>query len=123
MLAEGEEYAKRLLSSVNNERVDDLVQQLVWEYPSHNFVIDYDEAESIGIPVKRLGLAEEKALIKVILGLQEDDISYSGFVATKQGPAARRRKRRPRAQRKPRKMPGTATEPTVPISKRTGTAS
>src|SRR5271157_4537931 len=122
MLAEGEEYAKRLLNSVNNERVDDLVQQLVWEYPSHNFVIDYDEAESIGIPVKRLGLAEEKALIKAILGLQEDDISYSGFATAQQAASGRRRKQRPTPQRKSRKMPATApSEPTVPLSKRTGT--
>jgi len=122
MLAEGEEYAKRLLTSVNNERVDDLVQQLVWEYPSHNFVIDYDEAESIGLPVKRLGLAEEKALIRVILGLQEDDISYSGFVAAQQTAKVRRGKQRAGLRRKPRKVPAAAAEPTVSISKRTGTA-
>src|SRR5579863_10119987 len=79
MLAEGEEYARRLLNSVHNESADDLVQQLVWEYPSHNFVIDYDEAKSIGLPVKRLELAQEKALIKAILGLHEDDNFYSGF--------------------------------------------
>jgi hypothetical protein len=122
MLAEGEEYAKRLLNSVNNERVDDLVQQLVWEYPSHDFVIDYDEAERIGIPVKRLGLAEEKALIKAILGLQEDDISYSGFATAQQAASVQRRKPRPGPRRKSRKMPATApSEPTVPFSKRTGT--
>ncbi len=123
MLAEGEEYAKRLLNSVNNERVDDLVQQLVWEYPSHNFVIDYDEAESIGIPVKRLGLTEEKALIRAILGLQSDDISYSGFVEPQQRAVARRRTPRPQPRRKPRKVPtAAAAQPAVPITKRTGTA-
>jgi hypothetical protein len=123
MLAEGEEYAKRLLSSVNNQRVDDLVQQLVWEYPSHNFVIDYDEAESIGLPVKRLGLAEEKTLIRVILGLQGDDISYSGFVEPQRQAAAKRRTPRPQPRRKPRKVPtAAAAQPTVPITKRTGTA-
>lgn len=122
MLAEGEEYAKRLLNSVGNERADDLVQQLVWEYPSHNFVIDYDEAENIGIPVKRLGLGEEKTLIRAILGLQEDDISYSGFVAAQQKASLRRRKQRPRLQRKPGKMPAAASESAVPVAKRTGTS-
>jgi hypothetical protein len=123
MLAEGEEYAKRLLNSVHNESADDLVQQLVWEYPSHNFVIDYDEAEAIGLPVKRMDISEEKSLIRVILGLQQDDISYSGFVATKQGAARRQRAPRAKPRRRPRKMPtsAAAAQPTVPITKRTGT--
>ena len=122
MLAEGEEYAKRLLNSVNNERADDLVQQLVWEYPSHNFVIDYDEAGAIGLPVKRMELGDEKSLIRVILGLQQDEISYSGFVAEPHKAGARRIQR-PRQQRKPRKMPAAAaTQPASPVAKRTGTA-
>jgi hypothetical protein len=125
MLAEGEEYAKRLLASVNNEAADNLVQQLVWEYPSHNFVIDYDEAKEIKLPVKRMDVLEEKLLIKVILGLGEDDASYTGFVAKQQRAKARRRKQRSQPQRKPRKMPATsasAAQPTVPFTKRTGTA-
>jgi len=121
MLAEGEEYAKRLLNSVNNESADNLVQQLVWEYPSHNFVIDYDEAKEIGLPVKRMDLAEEKSLIRVILGLQADDISCTGFVAAQQKAKVRQRKRHPRPEHKFRKMPGTAAPQAPPVPKRTGT--
>ncbi len=124
MLAEGEEYAKRLLASVNNETADKLVQQLVWEYPSHNFVIDYEEAGEIGLPVKRLDVLEEKLLIKVILGLGEDDTSYTGFVAKRENARLRRRKQRLQPQRKSRKMPAAASSAAqldVPLTKRTGT--
>ena len=123
MLAEGEEYAKRLLNSVENENTDDLVQQLVWEYPSHNFVIDFDEAKAIGLPVKRLGLGEEKSLIRAILGLQEYEISYSGFVVESPAVADKRPSARSNRRTKPRKMPpARESEPTAPITKGAGAA-
>jgi len=124
MLAEAEEYAKRLLNSVNNEDADDVVQQLVWDYPSHNFVIDRDEALEIGLPVKRMDVLEEKLLTKAILGLGEDETSFYGFVAKPRTAPTRKRKERPKSQRRSRKMPTaeTSAEHTVPIAKRTGTA-
>jgi hypothetical protein len=120
MLAEAEEYAKRLLISVNNESAGDLVQQLVWEYPSHSFVIDYDEAKEIGLPVKRMDFQEERSLIRAIMGLEEDEIYQSGFVAAQRKPPTARKRRR---QPKPGKMPAagtTASQPAVPLAKRAG---
>lgn len=117
MLAEGEEYAKRLLESAHHPDVADLVQQLVWEYPSHDFVIDRDEAMAIGLPIKRLELAQERSLINAVLGLGDDEISFTGFVAREQpkakaNPKARKRRgNNVEAEPQRRKMPAKARLP------------
>jgi len=79
-LAEGEEYARRLLKQTGNPRTEDLVQRLVWKYPVHDFVIDYAEALEMGLPVALLNSAEEKLLIPAIQGMLRYGIPYSGFV-------------------------------------------
>ena len=56
-LAEIEEYAVRVMKrwSYRNEKEDQIrriVRDLVWEFPSHGFVIDFDEAEKLGLKVE-----------------------------------------------------------------------
>jgi len=79
-LAEAEDYAKRLLKQNKNPYAEELVQQLVWKYPVHDFVIDYGEAKNIGLPVVKLEQAHEKILLEALMGMVTHGISYSGFV-------------------------------------------
>lgn len=79
-LSEGEEYAKRLLESVKHPAAEELAQHLVWDYPSHDFVIDREEARAIGLPVQHLPLNQERTLIGSLIGLMRNDLRYVGFV-------------------------------------------
>lgn len=81
VLAEGQEYAKRLLASrMDEDDAAELARHLVWDYPAHDFVIDRNEARKLGLPVQKLPISEEKALISAILGLGEYDIPFVGFI-------------------------------------------
>lgn len=105
-LAEGEEYAKRLLAAqMDEDEADDIAEKLVWDYPAHDFVIDYEEAQSIGLPVERFPVAQEKSLINAIFGLMNYGIPYDGFTQ----PQPKKRQRRKVAKRTPsRKLPSSA---------------
>lgn len=81
VLAEGQEYAKRLLSTrMDDDDAAELARRLVWDYPAHDFVIDRNEARDLGLPVQKLPIYEEKALISAISGLGEYGIPFLGFV-------------------------------------------
>jgi hypothetical protein len=83
-LAEGEDYAKRLLAShLKAEEAESLAQHLVWNYPSHDFVIDFNEARALRLPVKPLPASQEKALVDAIEGLQKYGLPYVGFCEPK----------------------------------------
>ena len=46
----GEEYARRLLATrLGDQKADDIARQLVEKYPEHQFVIDFEEAEALGL--------------------------------------------------------------------------
>jgi len=94
-LSEGEEYAKRLLASVKHPGAENLAEHLVWDYPAHDFVIDYEEAKAIGLPVQRLPIAQEKSLIHSLTGMIDDGLYYWGFAKKAPRPA------RPMGRRKP----------------------
>lgn len=98
-LSEGEEYAKRLLGSVQHPSAEELAEHLVWDYPAHDFVIDYEEARGIGLPVQRLPITQEKALINSLIGMMKNGIPYIGFAQ----PAPRRKPATPKSAR--RKLP------------------
>lgn len=58
-LAVGEEYSKIIMarysySHLSAEQIEKIVKQLVWDYPSHSFVIDIEEARKIGLNVELL---------------------------------------------------------------------
>ncbi|HKZ70756.1 MAG TPA: hypothetical protein VJ020_11790, partial [Anaerolineales bacterium] len=53
------QYGNRLMqryaySDWSEDKIKKLVDHLAWDYPSHSFVIDYSEAEEIGLKVKPL---------------------------------------------------------------------
>jgi Serine dehydrogenase proteinase len=78
-LSEGEEYAKRLLGSVQHPSAEELAEHLVWDYPAHDFVIDFEEAKAIGLPVQKLPISQEKVLINSLIGMMKNGIPYIGF--------------------------------------------
>lgn len=49
-----EEYASRLLHATCGEQAKRIARQLVGHYPEHGFVIDFEEAKQIGLPVELL---------------------------------------------------------------------
>ncbi len=100
-LAEGEEYARRLLLQTGNPYTEELVQRLVWKYPVHDFVIDYAEAKEMGLPIALLPAAEEKMLFAAIQGMVKYGLSYSGFIPVPVGKA----KPKPRPKGTARKVP------------------
>lgn len=55
-LSVGEEYASRLLQRAKYEKgkIDAIARKLVWDYPSHDFLIDWREAEEMGLNVEYL---------------------------------------------------------------------
>jgi hypothetical protein len=80
-LAEAEDYAVRLLKQCRNPYAEQLVEQLVWKYPVHDFVIDYPEARELGLPVVRLEASHEKLLNNALLEMVTNGLSYCGFVS------------------------------------------
>jgi hypothetical protein len=90
-LAIGEEYAKRLLASVRNQHAEEIVKWLVWNYPSHGFVIDRTEARALRLPVVDLMPSQDNALVEVLLEMIDNEVSYHGFIpATKRTTVAKR---------------------------------
>lgn len=86
VLAIGEEYGKRLLERDDDpQRAADIIHRLVWEYPSHEFVIDIQEAQAIRLPVEPLDVEQEKRLIASISELGSHDLSFAGFVPDDSG--------------------------------------
>lgn len=76
-IAIGEEYAKRMLQLTGNPKARQIIRDVVWNYPSHDFVIDLQEAKSLGLPVERLDRGQDRVLTTAILNANED---YHGFV-------------------------------------------
>jgi hypothetical protein len=69
----GYEYALRLLRRYRPDLPADqakkLVHRLVHDYPSHGFVIDYEEAQDLGLPVREATEAEEPLLDELAVAL------------------------------------------------------
>lgn len=85
-LAIGEEYAKRLIEATGNEQHANLVRQMVWEYPSHDFSIDIDEARALNLPVEALTPEEDDLLVDIVMEVAHDGSSFHGFAT--ENPAA-----------------------------------
>jgi hypothetical protein len=79
-LAEGEEYARRLLTLTDNPVASTIIDKLVRQYPSHGFDIDLDEAAELKLPVRPLDRGQDERLTAAIMELHNDGISFTGFV-------------------------------------------
>lgn len=112
-LAVGEEYARRLLARRGEQgpEIDKLVETLVWGYPSHDFIIDFDEARQLGLPAERLNDEEEALLQTVIDGATQHGISIYGFASDEQPSKKRKQQSAPkrRTAQKPKPLPVDAT--------------
>lgn len=83
-LAIAEEYGERIMrryghSSTSAAKVKDIVNKLVWEYPSHSFVIDVLEAQQIGLKAEEL----DDARINLCTELLSKTKGCLGFVSHK----------------------------------------
>ena len=79
-LAISEEYASRMIALTGNPNAARIVKRIVWDYPSHEFCIDFEEVLELGLPVERLSESQDRLLTKAIIELQRDD-SYHGFAS------------------------------------------
>jgi hypothetical protein len=94
-IAIGEEYAKRMLALTGNENAEQIIRKMVWEYPSHDFSIDFEEAKELGLPVERLPESQDHKLTAAILNIERDH--YHGFVPSRQAAKPVRTVRKGRA--------------------------
>jgi len=104
-LAVTEEYAKRLLAQTKHPEAKKIVETLVSKYPSHGFIIDFEEAAQLGLPVKRLDKRDEDSILKALMGMIDDEVSYCGFV--------KRPRQKKTTSRKPKKR--VAKEIIIPV--------
>ncbi len=83
-LAVAEEYGERIMSrygysSISKQKVKEIVNKLVWEYPSHSFVIDFIEAQQIGLKVETLDDARSELCSELLDKVK----GYLGFIPPK----------------------------------------
>jgi Serine dehydrogenase proteinase len=96
-LAIGEEYAKRLLKRRRVANAEQIVDKLVWSYPSHDFVIDATELRQLGLQVTRIP-EEQEAILQTILDGTRNGISVYGFADRPAKPRRKPAKRKARAK-------------------------
>ena len=96
-LAISEEYANRMIALTGNPNASRIVKRIVWDYPSHEFCIDFEEVLGLGLPVERLSEDQDRLLTRAIVGLQRDD-SYHGFATDDSKDAAEPKVREGRAR-------------------------
>ena len=80
-LAISEDYAVRVMerwgySDMEREELQPIARKLVWDYPTHGFVIDLIEAQGIGLKAERLD-EESEAICWQILESTEDRIDVT----------------------------------------------
>lgn len=80
----GEEYLKRVIPLTSHGRSrrkgqQEVIDDVIWKYPSHTFVIDYAEAKRLGLSV-RLLKEEESRVVQKIMPHCMTPLCYVGFV-------------------------------------------
>jgi hypothetical protein len=103
-IAIGEEYAKRMFDLVGNPKSDKIIRKIVWGYPAHDFCIDLEEAQDLGLPVEQLPPDQDRALTNAILEFRE---AYDGFVPSITPAVAAKKTRAVRKARGPGKRSDT----------------
>jgi hypothetical protein len=115
-IAIGEEYAKRMLKLTRNPNAANIVQQIVWSYPAHDYCNDYDEAKELGLPVQRLKPTHDVLLSEAIFKLDRE--AFHGFAPPETKP--RRSVRRAAGAGKGHEK-GAGPRPAEPPSPQAGT--
>jgi len=113
-LAVGEEYAKRLLKQVRNPKSEQIVDQLVWKYPSHDFAVDFEECRALGLPVDLLEPDDDAALVNVIMEFSRHGLPFDGFI-TEQGAVGQPTRTKRSEKSRKRKVPAVRTNGHVGI--------
>lgn len=80
ILAVGEEYGRRVMTrysyrAMPKEEVNGILQRIIWAYPSHEFVIDCDEAKELGLNVSLLD-EQDDTDSNAIINLVEDLVGF-----------------------------------------------
>jgi hypothetical protein len=88
-IAISEEYAKRMLAISGNANHAHIVRTMVWDYPSHDFCIDIDEAADIGLPVEPLPKEQDLAICEALFKLGRKE--FHGFVSPPAQPQERQK--------------------------------
>ena len=91
-LSEGEDYAMHVMRrwayhDATHEERSLIVRRLVWDYPSHGFVIDLEEAREIGLYVHELDFESDilcKTIVAAIQSATENHVSL--FLPEEQTP-------------------------------------
>lgn len=72
----GVRYAERVLTEMMGwepAKASVLARRLVFDYPSHDYVIDREEVRSLGLPVENASEAVEQVLHKLAIELHDED--------------------------------------------------
>jgi len=75
-VARGEENSRSVMGrysykSKDSEDIETIINRIVWSYPSHGFVIDYEEAKELKLKVKLLDEEDDKATKKIVDSVDE----------------------------------------------------
>jgi hypothetical protein len=65
-------YATQLLERTVGPRAEEIAQKLVEDFPTHGFVISYDDAEELGLPVRPIGEYDLLATVRSLHRTVED---------------------------------------------------
>jgi hypothetical protein len=118
-IAISEEYAKRMLAISRNPNHIKIARKMVWDYPSHDFCIDFDEASAMGLPVERLSPDQDVAICDALFHLERKE--YHGFVSPpNQPPQHKQTKRRTQRPVRQQSSPVNGQERKPHGSKREG---
>ncbi len=61
----GKQYGVKILTRYkgwDRDKANATISRLVWEYPSHSYIIDKEELESLGLPVKYLNAKQAETI-------------------------------------------------------------
>jgi hypothetical protein len=72
---------------------------MVWEYPAHDFCIDYEEVHALELPVERLPVEQDHRLTAALLTVRGQ---HHGFVPQRESAPA------PKPMRKNRRKPAAS---------------
>jgi len=104
-LAIGGEYADRLLAMTKNPRATAISEALLSKYPSHGFVIDRNEARSLGLPVHALEETQENLFLTAVMSILTTGESLYGFRKVPPSPPRRRAPKPAKKQQAARPRP------------------